>query len=86
MILGALQCMTCNCLGTGKICDTLLAAAMLCMWAIAAVIVTIGAIDYNDDDPAKPEESSRNWVVALYWVEVALLTLSVILGLASCCK
>ena len=87
LVVGILQCVTCDCCGFGGLVDFLFACAGVVIWLGTSISVSDAAdAADNSSNPAYAQAGTdwRNAVVIMCWVELGLFATIAIAALARC--
>ena len=87
IVIGIIQCFTCNICGLGGLLDFIFALAGTAAWLAAAIIIQNVYNDNKDSPlPAIQEyNSERETIMIMCWVEFALFAFIVLASILKCC-
>lgn len=86
IVIGVIQCYTCNICGLGGILDLIFAILGTAAWLAASIIVTDVYNDTKSEAADAPYNDERRVIMILCWVEFALFASIVLSAIMKCCS
>lgn len=86
IVIGIIQCYTCNVCGLGGILDLIFGILGTAAWLAASIIVTNVYNDTKSEASDAPYNHERMVIMIMCWVEFALFASIVLAGIMKCCS